>query len=186
VLPAASIDGSESKNRSELMFTFIQKMCVFAIASIGLFAQSTPVVPAPETRTSGMVGIVLGEVARLNVLNPGIAAPAVGVVCTATLNFWDGEGTLLKTAPAIVLPGKSQYLDLFGDKDLALTGITRREIRATVTIPAVATTTTTTAAPAGCTLIGTLEILDETTGRTQVVLGVGHAVPSPSATPANP
>src|SRR5271170_1696886 len=87
VLPAASIDGSESKNRSELMFTFIQKMCVFAIAAVGLYAQSTPVVPAPETRTSGMVGVVDGEVARLNVLNPGVAAPAVGVVCTATLNF---------------------------------------------------------------------------------------------------
>jgi hypothetical protein len=169
------------------MFTFIQKMCVFAIAAVGLFAQSTPVVPAPETRTSGMVGVVDGEVARRNVLNPGVAAPALGVVCTATLNFWDGEGTLLKTAPAIVLPGKSQYLDLFGDKDLALTGITRREIRATITIPAVATTTTTTAvAPGACTLIATLEILDETTGRTHVVLGVGHAVPSPTATPANP
>jgi hypothetical protein len=169
------------------MFTFIQKMCVFAIAAVGLYAQSTPVVPAPDTRTSGMVGVVDGEVARLNVLNPGVAAPAVGVVCTATLNFWDGEGTLLKTAPAIVLPGKSQYLDLFGDKDLLLTGITRREIRATITIPAVATTTTTTAVvPAACTLIGTLEILDETTGRTHVVIGVGHAVPSPTATPANP
>jgi len=169
------------------MFTFIQKMCVFAVAAVGLFAQSTPVVPAPETRTSGMVGVVDGDVARLNVLNPGVAAPAVGVVCTATLNFWDAEGTLLKTAPAIVLPGKSQYLDLFGDKDLLLTGIIRREIRATITIPAVVPTPTTTAvAPAACTLIGTLEILDETTGRTHVVLGVGHAVPSPSVAAGNP
>jgi len=89
------------------MFTFTQKMCVFALAAVGLFAQSTPVVPAPETRTSGVIGVTDGQVARVNVLNPGVAAPAVGVVCTATLNFWDGKGALLKTAPAIVLPGQS-------------------------------------------------------------------------------
>jgi hypothetical protein len=169
------------------MFTFTQKMCVFTMAAVGLFAQSTPVAPAPETRTSGMIGIADGQVARVNVLNPGVAAPAVGVVCTATLNFWDGKGTLLKTGPVIVLPGQSQYLDLFGDTDLALTALDRREIRATITIPAVAPPpTSTTAPPAACTLIGTLEILDESTSKTQVVLGVGHVISSPSVTTTNP
>ena len=169
------------------MFTFTQKMCVFTMAAVGLFAQSTPAVPAPETRTSGMIGVTDGQVARVNVLNPGVAAPAAGVVCTATLNFWDGKGTLHKTGPVIVLPGQSQYLDLFGDRDLALTGLDRREIRATITIPAVPPpATSTTAPPAACTLIGTLEILDESTSKTQVVLGVGHVVPSPSVTTTNP
>jgi hypothetical protein len=134
-----------------------------------------------------MIGVTDGQVARVNVLNPGVAAPAAGVVCTATLNFWDGKGTLLKTGPVIVLPGQSQYLDLFGDKDIALTGLDRREIRATITIPAVAPPpASTTAPPAACTLIGTLEILDESTSKTQVVLGVGHVVPSPSVTTTNP
>ncbi len=169
------------------MFTFTQRMCVFAMAAVGLFAQSTPVVPAPETRTSGMIGVADGQVARVNVLNPGVAAPAAGVVCTATLNFWDGKGTLLKTGPAIVLPGQSQYLDLFGDKDLALTGLDRREVRATITIPAVATPpTSTTVLPSACTLIGTLEIFDEATSKTLVVLGLGHQVPSASVTTTNP
>lgn len=168
------------------MFTFTQRTCVFAMAAVGLFAQSTPAVPAPETRTSGMIGIADGQVARVNVLNPGVAAPAAGVVCTATLNFWDGKGTRLKTGPVIVLPGQSQYLDLFGDKDLALTGLDRREIRATITIPAVPTPTSTTAPLAACILIGTLEILDESTSKTQVVLGVGHVVPSPSVTTTSP
>ena len=111
------------------MFTFTQKMCVFTMAAVGLFAQSTPAVPIPETRTSGMIGIADGQVARVNVLNPGVAAPAAGVVCTATLNFWDGKGTLLKTGPVIVLPGQSQYLDLFGDRDLALTILCSRLVR---------------------------------------------------------
>jgi hypothetical protein len=134
-----------------------------------------------------MIGVTDGQVARVNVLNPGVAAPAVGVVCTATLSFWDGKGALLKTAPVIVLPGQSQYLDIFGDKDLALTGLDRREIRATITIPAVVPPpSSTTAPPAACTLIGTLEILDEATSKTQVVLGLGHVVPSPSVTTTNP
>jgi hypothetical protein len=169
------------------MFTFTQKMCAFAMAAVGLFAQSTPVVPAPEARTSGMIGIADGQVARLNVLNPGVAAPAVGVVCTATLNFWDGKGALLKTGPAIVLPGQSQYLDLFGDKDLALTALDRRQIRATITIPAIppppASTSVQTAA---CTLIGTLEILNQSTSKTEVVLGIGHVIPSPVVISSNP
>jgi hypothetical protein len=170
------------------MFTFTQRICVFAMAAVGLFAQSTPVVPAPETRTSGMVGITDGQVARLNVLNPGVAAPAVGVVCTATLSFWDGKGALLKTGPAIVLPGQSQYLDLFGDKDLALTALDRRQIRATITIPAIPPppASTTTATTAACTLIGTLEILDEATSKTEVVLGIGHVIPSPVVISSNP
>lgn len=171
------------------MFPFAQKMCVFAIASIGLFAQSTPTAPAPETRTSGMIGVTDGQVARVNVLNPGVAAPAVGVVCTATLRFFDGAGALLKAGPVVVLPGQSQSLDVFGDKDLSLTGTARREIRATITIPAVVPVSTATSTPPpACALIGTLEIFDEASGKTLVVLGVGHKVASPAitSTTANP
>jgi hypothetical protein len=133
-----------------------------------------------------MVGITDGQVARLNVLNPGVAAPAVGVVCTATLSFWDGKGALLKTGPAIVLPGQSQYLDLFGDKDLALAALDRRQIRAAITIPAIAPPPASTTTPAACTLIGTLEILNESTSKTEVVLGIGHMIPSPVVISSNP
>lgn len=167
------------------MFTFAQKMCVFAWASVGLFAQSTPVASAPETRTSGMIGVTDGQAARVNVLNPGDA----GVVCTGTINFFDAAGNLLKTGPVIVLPGQSQSLDVFGDKDLALTGATRREIRGTITTPAVVpVSSATSTTPTACRLIGTLEVFDETTGKTLVVLGLGHTVSSPSvtSTTANP
>jgi hypothetical protein len=173
------------------MFTFVQKMCVLprmcflVTASIGLYAQSTPTVPATETRTSGMVGVVDGEVARVNVLNPGDS----GAVCTGTINFFDGAGNLLKTGPVIVLPGQSQFLDVFGDKDLALTGATRREVRGTITTPAVVPVSSATpTTPTACRLIGTLEVFDETTGRTLALLGLGHKESSSSVsfTTANP
>jgi hypothetical protein len=134
-----------------------------------------------------MIGVTEGQIARLNALNPGVAAPAVGVVCSASLKFWDGQGTLLKSATVSVLPGKSGYLDLFGDKDLALIGDDRREIRATITIPPVVPPPTSTIPqPAPCTLIGTLEIIDAPTGKTEEVLGVGHVIPNPLVSPANP
>jgi len=168
------------------MFTFVQRICVFALAAVGLFAQSDPVVPAQETRTSGMIGVVEGQAARLNVLNPGVALPAPGVACPASLEFWDGQGLLLKSVTVTVAAGKSAYLDLFADKDLALLGVARREIRAMISLPPVPATAATTAVPTACKLIGTLEILDELTGKTQVVLGVGHELPTPTVAAGNP
>jgi hypothetical protein len=168
------------------MVTFIQRICVFAVASVGLFAQSTPVVTAEEPRTSGMIGLVDGQAARLNVLNPAVAASAVGPGCIASLEFWDGQALLLKSLTVNVGAGKSAYLDLFGDKDLALAGIVRREIRGTISLPPVPATAPTTTAPSVCKLIGSLEILDESTGKTQVVLGVGHALALPTVAVGNP
>lgn len=60
-----------------------------------------------------------GQTARLNVLNPGILAPAVGMICTVNLAFTDGTGKLRKAAAPF---------DLISDTDLAIG--TRVEIRA--------------------------------------------------------
>jgi len=166
------------------MFPFAQRICVFAFAAAGLFvqpapAQSTPA-PVSATHTSGMIGIVYGQFARVNALNPGVDAPATGVTCSATLEFVDGDGVLLKSKTVSVAPGKSMYLDLFADADLMLTATDRREIRAMITPPVVVTAT---ASSATCKLIGTLELVDEPSGRTEVVLGVVHPVPSATPTP---
>lgn len=163
------------------MVTFVQKIFVFALVGGGLFAQP-PIMTALLPRTSGMVGIVFGEAARLNVLNPGNGLPATGTTCFASLEFWDGEGKLLKSQTFNLAAGKSADLDLFSDTDLALTGIVRREIRGTISIPPVpATPTPTNVLSASCKLIGTLQILDESTGKTQVVLGVDHVItPAPT------
>jgi hypothetical protein len=153
-------------------------MCVFALACASLFGQSTPVIPAQQTRTSGMIGLTEGQLIRLNVLNPGVTPPAVGVVCSAALKFWDGQGALLKSTTVSVDPGKNSYFDLFGGQDLALLGDDRREIRATITIPPILPPAASTVpTPAPCTLIGTVELIDIGSGRTQEVIGVGHVVP---------
>src|SRR5580658_7763405 len=109
------------------MFKHAQRICVFAISVTGLFAQSAP---EQETRTTGVVGIAYAQTARFNVLNtstnPGVSPPAVGVVCSAVLSYYDGKGALLKLATVTVLPGEIASLDLFSDVDLALPAAQRK------------------------------------------------------------
>jgi hypothetical protein len=171
------------------MQKFACRISVFTLAAVGAFAQSTSL-PVVVTHTSGMIGVAEGQTARLNVLNPGVAAPALGVVCSAILSFLDSTGKVLKSTSVSVLPGTAAApFNLASDADLALALDAREQIRATITIPAVlppstATTTTITTPPAACTLIGTLEIFDSLTRRTQAVLGGFHEVPSVVATPS--
>jgi hypothetical protein len=168
------------------MFRFVQRICVFTLTAAGVFAQvvTTPAV----TRTTGMIGLAEGQTARLNVLNPGVEPPAVGMICAATLAFIDSTGKVLKSTTVSVIPGQSQLFDLFSDVDLSLAMDARTEIRAVVTIPSVvpvASTTSTPLQPAGCKLIGTLEIFDSLTKRTQAVLGGWHDIPALVVTPAS-
>lgn len=166
-------------------------MSVFILTSIGALAQST--IPPVVVHTTGMAGLAEGQTARFNVLNPGVLPPALGVICNATLTFFSAEGKVLKNAAVTVNPGQAQFIDLFGDADLGLTIDERKQIRATITQPGILPPTPTPVAsaagapplPASCTLIGTLEILDTVTGRSQVVLGAGHAVPSGPVTAAS-
>jgi hypothetical protein len=150
--------------------------CMFASATI-LSAQSTAALPAVQT--TPMIGLADGEIARLNLLNPGILAPATGVICSAAVSFVDGDGNVLKTGSLSIPPGKSMSFDLLSNVDLGLAYSDRREIRALVATPAVTpvATSSTSATPA-CKLISTLEIFDSTTGRTLVVVGRLEAIPS--------
>src|SRR5208283_4266142 len=141
----------------------------------GLMAQTTA--PVQEVGTTGMVGVAEGQYARFNVLNPGVLPPAVGVVCNALLTFLGPDGGVLKTKMVSVNPGQSALLDLFSDVDLALAVGERKEIRATFTTPPMIPVASATPVPAPCELIGTLELIDVLTLKTQVVLGGIHAVP---------
>jgi hypothetical protein len=167
------------------MFKYAQRICVFTLAATGLFAQT---VPTQETKTTGAVGIAYGQTARFNVLNRGVAAPAVGVVCSAVLSYYDGKGAMLKQSTVTVLPGQIGSLDLFSDVDLALPAVQRKQIRATVSVPLIVpppTSTGTASVPTpSCRLIGTLEIFDALSGKTEVVLGATHLIPVIVATPA--
>jgi hypothetical protein len=166
------------------MFKHAQRICVFTIAATGLFAQT---VPTQETRTTGAVGIAYGQTARFNVLNREVPAPSVGAVCAAVLTYYDGKGVMLKQSTVTVPLGQIGSLDLFSDVDLQLPAVQRKQIRATVSVPLVpppASSAADTKPTTACRLVGTLEIFDTLTGRTEVVLGATHPMPAAAATPA--
>jgi hypothetical protein len=168
------------------MFRFAQGISAFALAACGLGAQTVVTPPVQVTLTSGMVGIAEGQTARLNALNPGVAPPAAtGEICSGLLTFLGEDGKVLKSTTVNVTPGTNQYLSIDSDADLALAVDTRKDIRATITIPPVPppTATSTTPVTPVCKLIGTLEIYNTLDGRTLVTLGTVHLVPSPVATP---
>src|SRR5580700_3861225 len=157
------------------MLNNAKRISVFVFVAAGLYAQTTaPNMPVIDTRTSGAVGIAQGQTARFNVLRPNETATAT---CSAVLTYFDGAGTQLKTSTVTVAPGTAGYLDLFSDTDLALMVDQRKQIRVTVAVPVTTPTssvsstssTTVTAVPV-CRLIPTLEIFDEVTGKSSVVL----------------
>jgi hypothetical protein len=152
------------------MFRHIRLMCVLTLSAFALSAQ---VAPPHTVQTTAIVGIADAQTARLNLLNPGVQAPAVGVVCTAMVQFADAKGNVLKNASVTVIPGQSQSVDLHSDTDLSLAVGDRRQIRATISIPAVPppSGSASTAVTSICKLIPTLEIFDTASGRTQAVLG---------------
>src|SRR5579875_2085474 len=103
---------------------FARYCCLFLAGAALSLAQAT-----------GMVGIADSETARFNVLNPGAVAPALGVICSATISFLDANNSILKSAAVSLPPGKSAFLDLHSDTDLALSSGDRIQIRAIVSQP---------------------------------------------------
>jgi hypothetical protein len=153
--------------------------------ALSAFALSAQVVSGlPAVQTTGMVGMADAQTAQLNLLNPGVLAPAVGVICKATVSFVNASGTVLKSTTLTVIPGQSMSFSLRSDADLNLVAGDRREIRATISIPAIVTPTAASTAAPSCKLIPTLELFDTVSGRTLVVLG--HVTTVPSVVAATP
>lgn len=129
----------------------------------------------PRNETSGMVGLAPGQTARLNALHPNLPAPlAAGALCSATVTFEDDQGSVLKSQSITVIPGKSVSVDLDRDTDLP-NASGRVQIRAVLSFPALTPTassgsTTVPVYPAYCSLTPTLEIFDNATLKTQVVM----------------
>ena len=160
----------------------ICSMC--ALMLLSAFPGSAQVAPGSQTvQTTGMVGIADAQTAQLNLLNPGVLAPAVGMICKAAVSFVDASGTVLKSATLTIIPGQSMPFSLRSDTDLNLVAGDRREVRATISIKVIAPPTAT-AVPASCKLIPTLELFDTVSGRTLVVLG--HVTTVPGVVTATP
>ena len=160
------------------MLKYAPLTCAIALSVLGLHAQA--VVASQNIQTTGMIGIASGQTAQLNLLNPGIQAPAMGVLCTATVSFVDAGGKVLKSATLTVIPGQSQSFALKSDTDLNLIAGERNEIRATIAIPFVPPPNASGVGPAaaGCRVIPTLEMIDTVSGRTLVTLGHVTAIPA--------
>jgi hypothetical protein len=146
-----------------------------AVLSAGVaMAQGTGL---PLTRVIGVIGIGSGQTAHLNVFNPGVGAPLLGVRCEATFTFLNDQGTELKTGTATIDPGKTASLDLTPE---AFNG--RVELYALVLTPPIGQ-----APNVGyCRLVPTIEIIDNATGNTIAALTVSTLrppVPSEAATP---
>jgi hypothetical protein len=70
------------------MTKYLYSMCALMLASA--FPLGAQVAPGSQTvETTGMVGIADAQTAQLNLLNPGVLAPAVGMICKATVSFVD-------------------------------------------------------------------------------------------------
>ena len=168
------------------MLSYAKRMSVCIAAAAGLCAQTAaPNMPVTDARTSGAVGIAQGQTARFNVLRPDATATAA---CSAVLTYFNGAGKQLKTSTITIAPGTLGYLDLFSNADLTLATDQREQIRVTVAVPVTtpspSSSSTTVKAVPVCRLIPTLEIFDEVTGRTSIVLGGFHHIADETATPA--
>lgn len=123
--------------------------------------------PQPDPPGFGMIGIVEGQTARLNLVH--IASGDVPVPpdpCRALLRFFDGDGNVLARRRVDVAPGRSTFLDFtpsFAPPIGDVLQPARAEIRA-----AVAFGGDSLVPPDPCRI--TLEIFDNATGRTTIAL----------------
>jgi hypothetical protein len=171
---------------------FLAALAAITLAALGFpgIAAAQSLSPYPSipislqsTQTFGVVGLAAGQTARLNLLNPGSSlltpgeATSPAAACFAQITFLDSTGKTLKTASVNALPGQSTPFDLNRDTDLTTTA-QRVEIRATVqAMPN--PTAGATAVPFFCSVIPTLEVFDNSTGKTTVVLETLHYVSGP-------
>ncbi len=129
----------------------------FFICAICVPAQS---VPPPQQQDSSIVGLAPGESARLNVLYPTVPVPVLQPICTVSLIIADDQGNVLKNlADVPILGGKAVSLTLNADTDLSATQ-GRAQIRGFSLTPA------TSSVGGYCRLIPSLDIVDNSTGRT--------------------
>jgi hypothetical protein len=136
-----------------------------AVILNGALAIAQTPVTAHQQMTSGVVGITAGQTARINVLYPTAPAPILQPLCSVTLNIADDQGKILKTVNVSqFVAGRSISLDLNADTDL--TGNARTEIHGY------------SVAPVGCNFTGTLELIDNITQKTVLVIGSGQTYPA--------
>jgi hypothetical protein len=166
----------------KLFLRVIPPLAAAALSALpfqALRAQTTvpSVLTASTSSTFGMVGIAAGETARVNALNLAAGGPiVVGGSCQVTATFLDDKGNTLLTKSQTVAQGEAAHFDM--PRSEAQAGADPVEIRATVSASSLLTPGATYASLAGCSILPTMEIFDQATGRTSVVLENPRSLPT--------
>lgn len=125
-------------------------------SSTPTWADTDTIIPAA---TTGMVGIIRGETARLSVLNAEDLVTIHPEPKLVELKILDAAGNVLARSSQMVAPGQAVFLDL--DPSVTTPGLSagaaRLQIRGVVT-------------PGSSPCVSTLEIFDNTSMRTTVLL----------------
>ena len=129
----------------------------------------------------GMIGIAIGESARINALNIGNATTTQDSSCSVTLQFLDTEGQLLKQKVVTLQAGKAASLDL-GRGELPGGNDPRAEIRAVLLFgySGGANPPSTLLQMFDCNIVPSLEVFDNDTGRTSFILTDAKQLPPPA------
>ena len=142
-----------------------------ALLSSSVLVSAQGFVPS-QLHNSSIVGIAAGQTAKLNVLYPAVPAPLLQAMCSVTLSIVDDQGTVLKTQDVQLLGGKSASISLSADTELS--GHAAQIHALTVTPPV-------SGAGGYCTILPSLDIVDNTTGKTLLHLETVITYPVPVA-----
>jgi hypothetical protein len=148
---------------------FVTAGCAALLLAAGAFTiRARAFNPQPDPPGYGMVGIATGQTARLNIVNVGVPDPTTGLPpdpCRARLQFVDADGNELASRGVAPEMGHAKFLDFTPNfvpvSTVDAVAPLRAEIRAVVL-------TDNGLPPGPCRV--TLEIFDNVTGRSEVIV----------------
>ena len=146
-----------------------------AFMTVRAGAESIAIIASPQFVTFGMVGLGMGQTARLNALALPAGGPIIaGASCQVAFDFYDTAGKSLKTGTVPVAQGTAVHYDLQRTDIDVLTD--RREIRGALRAAFVTSSAVGTPVAAFCSILPTLEIFDSS-GQTTMVLEQTRTLP---------
>jgi hypothetical protein len=146
-------------------------LCALFLHAVAVKAQGPSF--SNRQRTTDTVGITAGQTARLTATYPTAPAPVAQILCTVTLSIADGQGQILASnTVSNIVGGKSVSIDV--NADAIVPAVQRSEIHGF------------TIAPAGCNLPTSLQVIDNQTQKTILVVGSTLTYPPPALPAGRP
>lgn len=133
----------------------------------------------PQQQDSSLVGITAGQSARLNVIYPTIPAPIFQAACSVKLVIADDQGGILKSQTFTLTGGQGASISITVDTDGSPNGHMQ--------VHGYSHTAGTSAASTSfCTVIPSLDVVDNASGKTVVHLETKVTYPKPSVPVSTP